>query len=114
MKSRHTLFKHSNRLLLTAGLLMTLAACGNTWVQVTPEGRNVQLATAAQVGGCTRVGTANVNALDNIAFVQRGANRLQEELVDLARNEGGRLGGNRVVPESTINEGRQTFGVYRC
>ncbi len=114
MKSRHTLFKHSNRLLLTAGLLMTLAACGNTWVQITPEGRNVQLATAAQVGGCTRVGTANVNALDNIGFVQRGANRLQEELVDLARNEGGRLGGNRVVPESTIDEGRQTFGVYRC
>lgn len=114
MKSRHTLFKHSNCLLLTAGLLMTLAACGNTWVQITPEGRNVQLATAAQVGGCTRVGTANVNALDNIGFVQRGANRLQEELVDLARNEGGRLGGNRVVPESTIDEGRQTFGVYRC
>jgi hypothetical protein len=114
MKSRHTLFKHSNRLLLAAGLLMTLAACGNTWVQITPEGRNVQLATAAQVGGCTRVGTANVNALDNIGFVQRGANRLQEKLVDLARNEGGRLGGNRVVPESTIDEGRQTFGVYRC
>lgn len=114
MKSRHMLNKYSNRLLLGAGLLMTLAACGNTWVQITPEGQNVQLATAAQVGGCTRVGTANVNALDNIGFVQRGANRLQDELVGLARNEGGRLGGNRVVPESTIDDGRQTFGVYRC
>jgi hypothetical protein len=106
--------KSSTRVFFAASVLLTLAACGNSWVQVTPEGRNVQVATAAQVGGCTRVGTANVNALDNIGFVQRGANRLQEELVSLARNEGGRLGGNRVVPESTINDGRQTFGVYRC
>lgn len=114
MKSRLNNRLFPNRLLLASSVLMILTACGNSWVQITPEGRNVQLATAAQVGGCSRVGTANVNALDNIGFVQRGANRLQEELVDLARNEGGRLGGNRVVPESTINEGRQTFGVYRC
>ncbi|MBU2097782.1 MAG: DUF4156 domain-containing protein [Gammaproteobacteria bacterium] len=97
------------------GLLLALSACGgSSWVQITPEGAPVQLATTAEVANCTRVGTANVNALDNIGFVQRGANRLQEELVSLARNEGGRLGGNRVVPESVINEGRQSFGVFRC
>jgi hypothetical protein len=102
------------RLFVAASALVVLAACKSSWVQITPEGRNVQVATAAQVSSCTRVGTANVNALDSIGFIQRGANRLQDELVSLARNEGGRLGGNRVVPESTINEGRQTFGVFRC
>lgn len=91
-----------------------LAACGNSWVQVTPEGERVSLATAAQISNCARIGVANVNALDSIGFVDRGASRLQEELVSLARNEAAEIDGNRVVPESTINEGRQTFGIYRC
>ncbi|MDP1757779.1 MAG: DUF4156 domain-containing protein [Pseudohongiella sp.] len=100
-------------LALLAGAL-ALSACSSNWVQVTPEGQAVRVATTQDIARCTRVGTANVNALDNIAFVQRGAARLQEELISLARNEGGRLGGNRVVPESTIEDGRQTFGVFRC
>lgn len=103
------------RTLAAGGLLLAINACGaSNWVQITPEGAPVRLATTAEVASCTRVGTANVNALDNIAFIQRGANKLQEELVRLARNEGGRLGGNRVVPESVIDEGRQSFGVFRC
>lgn len=92
---------------------LTLGAC-SSWVQVTAEGQGVRVATTQDIASCTRVGTANVNAMDNIGFVQRGAARLQEELISLARNEGGRLGGNRVVAESTIDEGRQTFGVFRC
>lgn len=99
---------------LIMGAALALQACSSNWVQLTPEGRQVIVATAAQVANCSRVGTANVNALDNIAFVQRGAAKLQEELEMLARNEGGALGGNRVTPESTITDGRQTFGVYRC
>lgn len=93
---------------------LALGACSSSWVQVTPEGQGVRVATTQDIAGCTRVGTANVNAVDNIGFVQRGAARLQEELISLARNEGGRLGGNRVVPESTIENGRQTFGAFRC
>ncbi|MBL4573298.1 MAG: DUF4156 domain-containing protein, partial [Gammaproteobacteria bacterium] len=40
--------------------------------------------------------------------------RLQEELLTLARNEAGRMGGNTVVPESLIDGGEQDFGVYNC
>ena len=102
------------RLAILAAITLLLTACGNSWVQLSPEGERVSLATAAEIGNCQRIGVANVNALDSIGFVNRGANRLQEELVSLARNEAGDINGNRVVPESTINEGRQTFGIYRC
>ncbi len=108
---------HSLRRLFNLALLagtLAFSACSSNWVQITPEGQTVRVATTQDIAACTRVGTANVNALDNIGFVQRGAARLQEELISLARNEGGRLGGNRVVPESTIDDGRQTFGVFRC
>jgi hypothetical protein len=112
--ARHTRQLADVRLPLFAAMAMLLAACGNSWVQVTPEGQRVSLATAADIGNCRRIGVANVNALDSIAFVNRGANRLQDELVSLARNEAGEAGGNRVVPESTIEDGRQTFGIYQC
>jgi hypothetical protein len=105
-----SMFKKS----VAATAVIVLSACSSSWVQLSPEGRQVIVATAAQVASCARVGTANVNALDNIAFVQRGAAKLQEELEMLARNEAAVLGGNRVTPESTITDGRQSFGVYRC
>mgnify|MGYP000022210208 FL=1 len=99
--------------LLMIGLCTALSACG-TWVQVTAAGRLVSVATPADVAGCTRLGSSTANAISEIVFVERGSAKLQTELIDLARNEAGDMGGNRIVPETPITEGRQTFGVYRC
>lgn len=95
------------------GLSVIVSACG-TWVQLTSVGRLVTVATPAEVASCTRLGSSTANAISEIAFVQRGSKKLQEELIDLARNEAGDMGGNRIVVESPIEEGHQTFGVYRC
>ena len=104
-----------SRLVVISTLALAISGCGSSsWVQVTPAGMLVSVAAPSEVRNCTRVGTSNVNALDRVAFVQRGSQKLQDDLVNLARNEAGDIGGNRVVPESTIDEGRQTFGVYRC
>lgn len=111
-------FNMIDRYAVTRGVLLTLAfgfvtAC-SSWVQLSPEAENVSLLTTSQVSQCQRAGTANVNALDEIGFIDRSATRLQDELVKLAKNEAARLGGNSIVPESTIAEGQQTFGVFRC
>ncbi|MDT8428863.1 MAG: DUF4156 domain-containing protein [Pseudomonadales bacterium] len=97
-------------LALTGSVMLSCSS----WVQLTSAGTEVQLATPAEVTSCTRLGTSNANVLDRVAFIQRGTQRLQDELVTLARNDAGDMGGNRVVAESTITEGAQTFGVYRC
>jgi hypothetical protein len=47
-------------------------------------------------------------------FLDRNSARLELELVTLARNEAGTMGGNAVVAESVITDGQQRFGVYRC
>ncbi len=91
-----------------------VSACGTTWVQLTSAGRLVTVATPAEITNCTRVGTSTANAISSIAFIERGNNKMQSELIDLARNEAGDMGGNRIVTESPIVDGRQTFGVYRC
>lgn len=94
--------------------VMTIFFSACNWVQLTSAGRNVELATAAAVQTCQRIGSTEAETLDKLVLVERGSNTLQQELVTLARNEAGDLGGNRVVPESVITDGVQTFGVYRC
>lgn len=93
-------------------LSLTLTAC--TWVQLTSEGEGVRLAGAAQVANCERIGSATARTLGEIVTVERGGGKLQTELLTLARNEAGRMGGNTVVPESLINDGQQSYGVYTC
>lgn len=102
------------RKLFIFSLLAIAAVSCSSWVQLTSAGAEVQLATPAEVTACTRLGSSRANVLDQVAFIQRGTQRLQDELITLARNEAGDMGGNRIVAESTITEGTQTFGVYRC
>lgn len=102
------------KLVLVTGLCATISACGTTWVNLTSAGRLVSVATPEQVRSCTRVGSSTTNALSEFAFMERGSAKLQQELIDLARNEAGDMGGDRIVVETPITDGRQTFGVYRC
>jgi len=96
-------------------LILVLAfttAC--SWVQLTAEGRGVQLATSSEVSNCTRVGTTSSATTSRLLVVQRGGEQVQGELVTLARNEAGLMGGNTIVADSTIEGGRQSFTVYNC
>jgi hypothetical protein len=99
------------RILSIAILLLALTGCN--WVGVTTEGVEVSLVEATEVGNCTRIAQTRSKTLSRFIF-QRGAKTLQEELVSLARNDAGGLGGNTIVAESSITEGEQVFGVYTC
>jgi len=101
------------KLLIPLVLLSSITAC-SSWVQVSEDGQGVRVATAAEVSNCGRIGRANSKTLGSVVFVERGAERLQSELQSLARNEAGAMGGNVIVPESLIEDGEQTFGVYSC
>lgn len=94
--------------------IAAIALTGCTWVQLAAEGENVSLAGVDVIGNCERIGRATAKTLSKIVALERGGGRLQEELLTLARNEAGRMGGNTVVPESLINDGEQDFGVYNC
>jgi hypothetical protein len=109
----HIQEKHMRKIILAVGLGATLSACGN-WVNLTAAGRLVTVATPTEVTSCRRIGTSTANALSEIVFVERGSSKLQAELIDLARNEAADMGGNRIVVESPITDGRQSFGVYSC
>jgi hypothetical protein len=90
-----------------------LSACAS-WVQLTAEGQVVRILDANQVSNCGRIGSASSQSMDEILFLDRNQQRLEDELRTLARNEGGRMGGNVIVAESDIVDGQQHFGVYSC
>lgn len=94
-------------------ILAAVGGCSN-WVGLTVEGEGVRLATVAEISNCSRLGRTRSQTLDRIVGVERGAERLQEELLRLARNDAGAMGGNVIVPESLIEEGEQVFGIYSC
>jgi len=100
------------RLLVLAVCFTVLNACN--WVQLTVEGRGVSVATSSEVANCTSVGRTTAQTLSRVVGVERGGEKLQQELLTLARNEAGTMGGNRIVPESIISDGQQSFLVYIC
>ena len=72
------------KLLPLAVIASMLSAC--TWVQVTPEGESVRLAETSEIRNCRRIGSTQAQTMSRVLIVERGGERLQQELADLARN----------------------------
>ncbi len=98
--------------LFLAALLLTLGGC--TWVELTSQGEKVRVLGAEEVTKCQRVGQTTVSLLDKLAGIERNPEQVQEELNRLARNSAVDLDGDTVVPASAVENGKQTFTVYRC
>lgn len=91
---------------------LILSSC--TWVKVTAKGESVRLVQSVKtVESCKKLGRVNTKVADQIIFY-RDADKVAGELVDLARNEAGLMGGDTIVPASEISDGRRSFDVYQC
>nr|WP_324257139.1 DUF4156 domain-containing protein [Cellvibrio fontiphilus] len=100
-------------LLAVVTLVGLTSAC--TWVKVNEQGSNVAVANAANVRSCEKVRTVNVKVKDNfVGSMKRDPNKVATELTNMARNEASAFGGDTIVPASLVNDGRQSFDVYRC
>lgn len=95
-------------------MISALVLSGCTWVDLTPAGETVELMQATDVTNCRRMGRVTARSQDEIVRIDRSSEKLQNELLVLARNEAGAMGGNAIVPESVIIEGSQIFAVYDC
>ena len=102
-----------NRLFFSLLSISLISSCSN-WVQVTSEGQAVDLIATDVPASCNRIGRVQARTLGRIIGIERGAERLQDELAQIARNEAADRGGNTIAPESLIIDGRQTFGIYSC
>ncbi|WP_455200614.1 DUF4156 domain-containing protein [Kaarinaea lacus] len=91
---------------------ITLIACSP--VKLTKEGEGVMVKSKEQVADCKKVGRVTTSLLDKVAGVKRSEEKVKKELEMLARNGAVEYGGNTIVPDSEVTEGKQSFVVYHC
>lgn len=97
-----------------AALAILAVSSGCTWVKPTDQGSKVAVANASNVRGCENVREVTVSVTSKIWFYQRDADKVATELTTLARNEAVNFNGDTIVPSSKIENGRQSFEVYKC
>ncbi len=98
--------------LLSVAVLSGPVGCA--WVPLTEEGRGVDVIANNEVTDCERVGNTKGMVLRKLWFVPRRQAVVEKELETLARNEGGKLGGNTVTPMGSERNGKREFAVYVC
>lgn len=98
-------------IMMIAGV--SLSACGG-WVKPTDQALEVRVAYLSQVSDCKQLGRVTVSVLDKVAFIERSADDVSDELETLGRNAAADMQGDSIVAMSKVNDGEQVFNVYRC
>lgn len=98
----------------TVIVLLGFSLCACTWVRLTSEGEEVMVKTQEQVADCKRVAKTNASLRSKVMGIERSEEKVKLELETLARNAAVEYGGNVVVPITEIEEGSQSFAVYKC
>ena len=103
------------RLPLIAVSLSVLGLSACTWVPMAPEAGKVQVIPAGPApAGCEKRGEVSVSVKHNVAFYERNALRVRDELETLARNQAAGIPANTVQPLGDPADGAQRFAAYQC
>ncbi|MGO4550849.1 DUF4156 domain-containing protein [Lysobacter sp. 2RAF19] len=92
-------------------LACTLTAC--TWVKMAPGASAVKVVQGIPAG-CEKRGEVEVSVKDSVAFYDRNALRVQDELETLARNEAPGLGADTVQALGPPADGSQRYAAWKC
>ena len=97
-------------ILLPAVMLMG----GCALVDLTDAGAGVRLAKPEAVAACANLGRVTASVVHKAGFIPRHPDAVQDNLNVTARNSAAGMGADTIVPASAIQDGKQTFDVYRC
>lgn len=89
-----------------------VAAC--TWVEPTPQGKQVRLVPQDRVADCRQVGELSTFTKAQVAGVDRNADKVRQELDTLARNEAADMDADTIVATGPVRDGRRSYLAYRC
>ena len=99
---------------LTIFLLALLAsACAST-LKLSDGGEKVRVLDPSEVSSCRELGRTNTSVTPVLLGVERPKDAVAKELRIIARNSASRMGGDTIVPLTVIDNGQQTFVVYKC
>ena len=90
---------------------LAVSACSS--IKLTDDGEKVRVLDPGEVSTCRELGKTNTSVTSKI-IVDRPEETISKELQIIARNSAGRMGGDTIVPLTVIENGSQTFIVYKC
>lgn len=100
--------------LVLSALTVALVVSGCVFVQPTVQGKKVRILTAGEVERCRSLGTLTSTVADRVGVIRRSQEAVQDDVTLNAQNSAAQLGGDTIVPASKMENGKQTFEVYRC
>jgi len=100
-----------NKLIL---IVICLSVCSCTWVRLTKDGEAVAVKSQDEVADCKRVAKTRASLRSKVMGINRDDDKVKLELETLARNAAVEYDGNVVVPITEIEDGVQSFAVYKC
>mgnify|MGYP001034219958 CR=1 FL=1 len=97
-------------------IAISLLSTACNWVEISDEGKAIRIVSMEDVANCKRVGKIFAQLKDQIAGFDRNEEKVKREIETLARNTAAAsdLGGDTIVPITSIKKGKQTFAVYKC
>jgi Domain of unknown function (DUF4156) len=100
--------------LFTVVSLASALVGGCAVVELTQAGAGVRLASAEAVATCANLGRVTADVVAKVGFIPRDPDAVQENINVTARNAAAGMGADTIVPASKVEDGKQTFDVYRC
>ncbi|MDJ0776234.1 MAG: DUF4156 domain-containing protein [Gammaproteobacteria bacterium] len=101
---------YRNIILLSA--LATLAGCAS--LELNEGGEKVRVLDPSEIETCRELGRTNTTTTAKVMGIDRPIETIAKELRIVARNSASNMGGDTIVPLTVIEEGAQTFMVYKC
>lgn len=87
---------------------------GCTFVQPTAEGEKVRVLAAHEIEHCRNLGALTSTVTDRVGVILRSREAVADDVLQNAKNGAADMGGDTLVPTSIVENGKQTFSVYRC
>lgn len=103
--------------LLSAGLaiavLLLLTSCAT--IKLSGDGAKARVLNLDEVNSCQKSGTTTVRVNQKILnVVPKQSSSVAKQLQILARNSAIHMGGDTVVPITSVENGQQVFAIFRC
>lgn len=108
---------YSKKLVVLAAVLplsLALGGCASKLIGERVGADQVVLAEPAQVANCKSLGRTTVSVLSAVGPFTRSAEAVEDNLVQMARNQAIDKGGDTVVKGNSMKYGERTFEVFKC
>ncbi|MGK0399772.1 MAG: hypothetical protein ACJA0I_002077 [Gammaproteobacteria bacterium] len=100
--------------LLVALTVSSLFVTGCATVKLSESGEKVRVLGPEEVSTCNKLGQSNVSITAKVLGIARPIETLTKELELIARGSAANMGGDTIVPLTVIDDGKQSFVVYKC